>query len=160
LPGLQDSFGRSALHWCCQQGDEQAAVALLQRSQSLAALRTTGGETPLHWVVSDSAKGSSSARLVIAKALLAAGADPLASSVTGVTPLSLASSQHQLHKVLQEAVDARATAQELADAAAAAEREKSAQAEAAEGQSAVVAPSRVIAAPKKKQLKIILKKPS
>eukprot|EP00611_Tribonema_gayanum_P000481 TRINITY_DN10334_c0_g1_i3.p1 TRINITY_DN10334_c0_g1~~TRINITY_DN10334_c0_g1_i3.p1 ORF type:complete len:296 (-),score=55.72 TRINITY_DN10334_c0_g1_i3:91-978(-) len=91
LVGLQDKFGRTALHWCAQHGDVEAVSALLDR-QAPPAPRTTGGDTPLHWAIT-SKDAAPAARLRVAQLLLGAGADAAARNESGSAPLDLAQQQ-------------------------------------------------------------------
>ena len=74
----------SALHWAAQRGDVELARTLTQAGATVDAVTRIGDYTPLH-VASEAGRGE------VVELLLAAGADPAATSTTGATALHLAS---------------------------------------------------------------------
>jgi ankyrin repeat protein len=97
--------------------------------QALVALRTTSGETALHWAASGTL-GSDSTRTAVVQLLLDAGAAVSVSNVTGDTPLALATSASVKELLLAQEERLRAH-EESADAAAKQEQALAAATEAA-----------------------------
>jgi ankyrin repeat protein len=133
--------------------------------QALVALRTTSGETALHWAASGTL-GSDSTRTAVVQLLLDAGAAVSVLNVTGDTPLALATSATVKALLLAQEERLRAD-EESADAAAKHEQALAAATEAAASNSISTSSSssagggsgliKGAAAPKKK-LKISLGK--
>jgi ankyrin repeat protein len=84
--------------------------------QALVALRTTSGETALHWAASGTL-GSDSTRTAVVQLLLDAGAAVSVANVTGDTPLALATAA-PVQALLQAHEERLRAAEESADAAA------------------------------------------
>jgi len=103
---IQDSFGRTVLHWACGKGLIEVCTKLIQLG-AIVNQKTTSGDTPLHWVVmSPDLPEIMQQQLVTI--LLTNGADPTIQNSLGESPVNSAvfnSIQAELSTFIQEQND-------------------------------------------------------
>lgn len=123
---LQDSFGRTALHWVCKAGDERSAKELVSAGANVNAA-STSGDSPLHWVCS--AVPPSDGHHALAQFLLDSGADARQCNKAGQRPADVTTDEGLLGILATHL--SRVEAQEQFEAEQAAERQRAAAAAAA-----------------------------
>mmetsp|Transcript_27756 Transcript_27756/g.34721 ORF Transcript_27756/g.34721 Transcript_27756/m.34721 type:complete len:290 (+) Transcript_27756:23-892(+) len=102
---VQDSFGRSALHWAGRQCNLPSMAALLEPIPSIEGgtvdpnLKTTSGETPLHWLCALPPATPNQVECV--RMILESGADPRLKNNNGDLATDLVDSS-EIKSMLEE----------------------------------------------------------
>jgi ankyrin repeat protein len=102
-PSIRDNEGWLALHWACQEGFADVVGHLLQAVPGHVHATAHQGWAPLHWACG-------SGHMDMIQLLLAAGADPGAATLDGMTGLHRAAAKGHDH-ILQQLLAAMAAGQ-------------------------------------------------